>query len=184
MSNLDRRTFLAMGGATAPGFNMLRADSGSSMIDDTLRSGIARRKVPAVAGMGEYGQGLDWAGKLVEALSGTTLEEYFQQKILRPLGMEDTSYILPVAKFERLVSNCHRTKSGALEQDARKQPTEAKTFNGGGGLFSTTADYARFMQMILNHGAGPGNVRILQAKTEESMKENQIGALTAGKMKS
>lgn len=132
----------------------------------------------------QYGRGLDWAGRLVEAISGMTLEDYFQQKILRPLGMEDTSYILPPAKFERLVSNHQRTKSGGLEQDERKPPTVPKSFNGGGGLYSTAADYVRFMQMILNRGIGPGNVRILQAKTVDTMKVNQIGELTAGKMKS
>jgi methyl acetate hydrolase len=132
----------------------------------------------------QYGQGLDWAGRLVETVSGMTLEDYFQQKVLRPLGMEDTSYIFPSAKFERLVSNHRRAENGDLQQEERKLPAPPKTFNGGGGLYSTAADYVRFMQMILNHGMAPNNVRILQAKTVESMKVNQIGALTAGKMKS
>lgn len=132
----------------------------------------------------QYGQGLDWAGILVEEISRLTLEEYFQQKIFRPLGMEDSSYILAQAKFERMVSNHMRAESGDLQQDERKLPTPPKMFNGGGGLFSTAADYVRFLQMILNHGMGPGKVKILQAKTVESMQVNQIGALTAGKMKS
>jgi methyl acetate hydrolase len=132
----------------------------------------------------QYGQGVDWAGRLVEAISGTTLENYFQEKIFRPLGMEDTSYILPAAKFDRLVSRYHRETSGELQEDERKLPTPPTTFNGGGGLYSTAGDYVRFMQMILNHGTGPNNVRILQPKTVESMMTNQIGELTAGKMKS
>jgi methyl acetate hydrolase len=131
----------------------------------------------------QYGRGLDWAGRLVEAVSEVTLEEYFQQKIFRPLGMEDTSYIVPAAKFDRLVSNHHRAENGDLEQEDRQPPAPPKSFNGGGGLFSTAADYIRFMQMILNHGLGPNNTRILEAKTVDSMKANQIGALTAGKMK-
>ncbi len=132
----------------------------------------------------QYGQGLDWTGRLVEAVSGLTLEEYFQQKILRPLGMQDTSYLLPAAKFERLVSNHRRAETGELQQDDRKPPAPATSFNGGGGLYSTAGDYVRFMQMILNRGAAPNNVRVLQARTVDSMKVNQIGALTAGKMKS
>jgi len=132
----------------------------------------------------QYGQGCDWAGRLVEAISGMTLEDYFQQKICRPLGMEDTTYIVSPAKFERLVSAYHRSDSGELQQDERKLPATPKTFNGGGGLYSTAADYIRFMQMILNHGVGPNNVRILQTKTVEGTQVNQIGALTAGKMKS
>jgi CubicO group peptidase (beta-lactamase class C family) len=132
----------------------------------------------------QYGQGVDWAGRLVEAISGATLEDYFQDKILRPLGMSDTSYILPEAKFERLVSNYHREPGGELKQDARKLPGRPTAFNGGGGLYSTVADYVVFMRMILNHGAGTNGVRILQAQTVESMFRNQIGELSAGKMKS
>jgi methyl acetate hydrolase len=132
----------------------------------------------------QYGQGVDWAGRLVEALSGATLENYFQEKILRPLGMPDTSYILPPAKFERLVGRYHREGGTEWKPDERKQPPVPTTFNGGGGLYSTAADYVRFMQMILNRGAAPGNPRVLQAKTVESMIVNQIGELTAGKMKS
>src|SRR5205807_8717942 len=98
--------------------------------------------------------------------------------------MPDTSHILPAAKFDRLVSRYHRDASGDLREDERKLPTRPTTFNGGGGLYSTASDYVRFMQMILNRGAGPKNVRILQSKTVNSMTTNQIGDLTAGKMKS
>jgi methyl acetate hydrolase len=132
----------------------------------------------------QYGQGVDWAGRLVEAISGTTLENYFQEKIFRPLGMEDTSYILPASKFDRMVSRYHREDGSDLKQDERKLPTPPTTFNGGGGLYSTAADYVRFMQLMLNRGTGSNNVRILQPKTVESMMTNQIGHLTAGKMKS
>jgi CubicO group peptidase (beta-lactamase class C family) len=61
-------------------------------------------------------------------------------------------------------------------------PRVPKEFNGGGGLYSTAGDYVRFMQMIL--GMGANKVRILQPKTVASMKINQIGSATAGKMKS
>jgi len=132
----------------------------------------------------QYGQGLDWAGRLIEAVSGLTLEEYFQRNILRPLEMVDTSYLLPEAKFDRLVSSHQRSGSGEMKQDERKLPKVPSSFNGGGGLNSTAADYVRFMQMILNGGAGPKGTSVLRASTVESMKVNQIGALTAGKMKS
>jgi CubicO group peptidase (beta-lactamase class C family) len=132
----------------------------------------------------QYGQGVDWAGRLVEKISGLTLEAYFQDKIFKPLEMVDTSFILPAEKFDRLVSRYHRVGNSALQQDERKPPAAPKSFNGGGGLYSTAADYVRFMQMILNHGKGPGTVRVLQVKTVDSMGTNQIGELEAGKMKS
>lgn len=132
----------------------------------------------------QYGQGVDWAGRLVESISGATLEDYFQEKIFRPLGMTDTSYILPEAKFERMVTNHRRDASGALKPDERRQPGRPTAFNGGGGLYSTAADYVRFMQMILNRGAGPDGARILKAPTVENMLKNQIGPIGAGKMRS
>ena len=131
----------------------------------------------------QYGQGCDWAGRLVEKISGMTLEAYFQAKILGPLDMHDTSYILPAAKFDRLVTRWNRDGGGPLKQTDRTMPKPPTSFNGGGGLYSTAADYIRFMQMILRKGEGPGNA-ILQPKTVESMMVNQIGEATAGKMRS
>jgi CubicO group peptidase (beta-lactamase class C family) len=132
----------------------------------------------------QYGQGIDWAGRLVEAISGATLEDYFQEKIFRPLGMTDTSYVLAESKFERLVSSWRRGPNGAVTESERKMPPPPKDFNGGGGLYSTAADYGQFLQMILNRGTGANNAQILKPSTVENMMTNQIGGLTAGKMKS
>ena len=132
----------------------------------------------------QYGMGCDWAGRLVEAISGMSLEDYFQAKILRPLGMTDTSYLVPPAKFDRLVTGYTREADGALHPVERALPNPPKEFNGGGGLYSTAADYTRFLQMILRRGAGTDGARILQAQTVASMEVNQIGDSTAGKMKS
>ena len=62
-------------------------------------------------------------------------------------------------------------------------PVPPKAFNGGGGLFSTAPDYVLFMQMILHHGRGPNNAQILQPKTVAMMTTNQIGDVSAGKLK-
>ncbi|MBI4892868.1 MAG: beta-lactamase family protein [Acidobacteria bacterium] len=131
----------------------------------------------------QYGQGLDWAGRLIEAVSGLSLEAYFQTHILQPLGMVDTSYLVPDSKFDRLVSWYLRGEAGKLVQQKREPPKPPTSFNGGGGLYSTAADYVRFLQMILRNGAAPGRARILQPKTVALMKANQIGSLSAGKMK-
>ena len=131
----------------------------------------------------QYGTSMDWAGKLVETVSGLTLEQFFQKNILQPLGMKDTTFIFPAAKFERLVSTSRRQEDGRLKEDPRVAPQPPKAYNGGGGLFSTAPDYARFMQMILNRGRGPGGAQILQAKTVGLMTTNQIGELSAGKLK-
>ena len=150
-----------------------------------------KRAVPAVPPLmfepgtrWQYGMGVDWAGRLVEAVGGKNLEEYFQTNILGPLEMRDTSYLLPASKFERLVADYARQADGSLKQNPRVPPHVPKEFNGGGGLYSTAGDYVRFMQMILGKGRGSNQVRILQPKTVESMEINQIGPATAGKMKS
>ena len=132
----------------------------------------------------QYGTGVDWAGRLVEAVSGMNLEQYFQAEILGPLDMADTSYLVPASKFDRLVTSCSRQADGSLRQSPRVPPRVPKEFGGGGGLYSTAGDYVRFMQMILGKGRAPNNVRILEQKTVESMEINQIGGATAGKMKS
>ena len=132
----------------------------------------------------QYGTGMDWTGRLVEAVSGMSLEEYFQTHILRPLEMRDTSYFLPEAKFDRLVTEYQRQPDGSLQQMPRVLPTPPKSFNGGGGLYSIAGDYIRFMQMILGKGRGVNGAQILSAKTVASMETNQIGSATAGKMKS
>ena len=94
----------------------------------------------------QYGTSADWSGRLVETVSGMTLEQYFQKNILQPLGMHDTSFLLPAAKFDRLVAESDRQPDGTLKENARTQPQPPKAFNGGGGLYSTAPDYVRFMQ--------------------------------------
>src|SRR3954470_20487124 len=106
-------------------------------------------------------------------MTSTTLGDYFQETILRPLRMQDTSYILPEAKFDRRVAIFAREANGELKPYDRPLPTRPTSFRGDGGLYSTAADYVRFMQMTLNRGAGPNGARILQRQTVESMLRNQ-----------
>jgi methyl acetate hydrolase len=132
----------------------------------------------------QYGTSADWSGRLVETVSGLTLEQYFQKNILEPLGMRDTGFSVPAEKFDRLVSEYTRQPpGGALVENPRTLPAPPKAFNGGGGLYSTAGDYVRFMQMILRRGQGPNAGQILQPKTVVMMATNQIGKLSAGKLK-
>jgi methyl acetate hydrolase len=132
----------------------------------------------------EYGTGIDWAGRLVEKLSGLTLEDYFQRNILQPLAMKDTSFICPPEKFERLVNLARKQGDGSFKEDTRTQPAVPKTFGGGGGLYSSVTDYVRFTQMILRKGRGPGGEQVLKAKTVELMMANQIGSRAVEELKS
>jgi methyl acetate hydrolase len=129
-----------------------------------------------------YGTGIDWTGKLVETASGLTLEQYFQRNILQPLGMKDTSFLLPEEKFARLVSTYRRQGDGSLKEEARTLPAPPKVFNGGGGLYSTVEDYTRFIQMILRKGRSAGREQVLSPKSVEMMSTNQIGSVNVEKL--
>ena len=131
-----------------------------------------------------YGYSTDWVGKLVETASGLSLEQYCRQNIFEPLGMKDTSFIIAADKFDRLVSRYQRHSDGSLQQEVRALPPPPTVFNGGGGLYSTPADYVRFMQMILRRGQGSANRQILRPETVAMMSTNQIADLSAGKLKS
>ena len=122
-----------------------------------------------------YGTSTDWLGKLVEAVSGRPLDEYFRLRVLEPLGMSDTFYNVPADKQARLVAVHHRDAAGTIVKDATQPPATVNPI-GGGGLSSTASDYIRFVRMILNDGELDG-VRILKADTIEAMARNQIGAI-------
>ena len=126
-----------------------------------------------------YGTSTDWVGRLVERLSGKSLEEYFRERIFEPLGMPDTGYNLPEAQQARLVT-IHKRQAGVdgplIEEPNQPQPP-VTVFNGGGGLVSTAGDYIRFERMILNGGTLDG-VRVLGADTIALMGQNHIGSVS------
>jgi CubicO group peptidase (beta-lactamase class C family) len=123
-----------------------------------------------------YGTSVDWLGRLVEKVSGSSLEDYFRQKIFTPLGMPDTFYFVPKDKDARLVTVDRRRPDGSLVKEATQPPTSGFTPIGGGGLSSTASDYVRFTRMVLNGGELDG-ARVLSAGSVAQMGQNHIGAV-------
>ena len=121
-----------------------------------------------------YSSGIDWAGRLVEALSGKTLEAYFRDHIFTPLAMADTSFNQPEERQPRMARVHLHRPDGTFQVDRVQPPMIVKQFNGGGGLASTAPDYIRFLQMLLNQGSLNG-ARIVSAETVASMGRNHIG---------
>ena len=152
-----------------------------------LRYGTPAKPIPYLVNKPgahwHYGTNVDWIGRLVETVSRKNLEAYFQQYVFQPLGMRDTSFILPPEKLDRLVSNYQRDSNGVLQESPRIQPPVPTAFNGGGGLFSTAEDYVRFTQMILRRGLSADGKRILHASSVRAMSSNQTGSLDAGKIR-
>lgn len=131
----------------------------------------------------EYGIGIDWAGLLVEAASGKTLEDYVQAEILAPLGMKDTSFLPSKLDASRRAALLSRQDDGSLTPFPIEigGGDKAEFHAGGGGLYSTATDYLRFARMILAGGTLDG-AKILKPETVAELSRNQIGALAAGRM--
>lgn len=125
----------------------------------------------------EYGTGIDWAGLVLEAATGQLLGDYFAERLFAPLGMTDTAYVPTASMLERLADLHLRGATGELSPVAHRPVPENREYDGGGGgLFSTMPDYARFLRMILNEGSLDG-VRVLQPETIEAMARNHMGDL-------
>jgi CubicO group peptidase (beta-lactamase class C family) len=128
-----------------------------------------------------YGLNSDVLGYLVEIWSGVTFDQFLKTRIFDPLGMKDTYFYLPKEKHNRLVA-LHEGKGDAVVKMKAKaydgvNPDypllTGKYFSGGAGLSSTVEDYAKFLQLFLNHGEYNG-VRLLSRKTVELMLTDQI----------
>ena len=130
----------------------------------------------------EYGINIDWAGKMVEAVSGKKLDRYFQDHIFGPIGMKDTSFALSPSQRARLATVHQRDERGVLAPIEFGLPENPEFLMGGGGLYGTAADYLAFTRMILQDGRANGN-QVLRPDTVALMAQNHIGSLEVGVMK-
>ena len=121
-----------------------------------------------------YGISLDWAGKMVEAVSGRRLGEYMAANILEPLGMDSTAFKISLGMEARLAKIHARGDGGAFEPMDLILEQNPEFEMGGGGLYSTVGDYLKFIRMILNKGSANG-VQVLTPQTVETMSVNQMG---------
>jgi CubicO group peptidase (beta-lactamase class C family) len=119
-----------------------------------------------------YSISTDVLGALVEKVSGRSFPDFLEERLFRPLSMKDTGFTVPDAGGARLAKIYETGADGrlTLSEPMALSPTLA---SGGGGLYSTAGDYARFLQMLLNDGELDG-VRILSRKTVELMMENHL----------
>jgi methyl acetate hydrolase len=132
----------------------------------------------------EYGINIDWAGHLVEVLSGQSLDAYFRDKIFAPLGMKDSGFVVSAEQRSRQARVHARQADGVLApQPWESAPVANPEFwSGGGPLYSTARDYLTFLQMLLNGGSWNG-ARLLKSDTVAEMNKNHTGNIPAGIMK-
>jgi len=100
-----------------------------------------------------YGVGLDWAGELVMAVTGQTLDVYLAEHVFAPLGMTETNFLPTWAQAERRASMHARGEGGALAPAPFGLPPPPHPAMGGGGAYSTARDYLKFLEAILGGGA-------------------------------
>ena len=138
----------------------------------------------------QYSLSTDVLGRLVEVISGQDLESFMRRRIFEPLDMNDTYFDLPADKAGRLAV-VYEPGPDKLIRRVGEEPVQKGELiycvtcptggqrgycSGGAGLTSSAADYARFLQMLLNGGQWNGT-RILQPETVQEMTSNQIADL-------
>ena len=122
----------------------------------------------------EYGSNIDWAGQVVEGITGKRLGEVMKERIFKPLGMEDTAFSMNESMRKRMVTMHQRDEKGILTPlPDFTLPSDPEVHMGGHGLYSTVLDYAKFIRMWLNDGQGPGG-RVLKKETVEMAAKNSL----------
>lgn len=134
-------------------------------------------KIPLLAQPGtrwSYSIAVDVQGYLVEKFSGQPFAEFARTRIFEPLGMKDTAFYVPKEKMARF-AQVHSGSGASLTVDTNRPDPNVIPLgpSGGGGLFSTAMDYARFCEMLLQGGQLNG-VRLLAPRTVEMIRTNHV----------
>jgi CubicO group peptidase (beta-lactamase class C family) len=134
-------------------------------------------KLPLIAQPGDswdYSHSTDVIGRVIEVVCGQTLGTFLNERIFKPLGMSDTAFFVPAEKYERLAEPFPADPDGGPPVALIEMRTAPRFESGGGGLFSTMDDFARFAQMLYQGGVF-GGARILGRKTLEWMTSDHLG---------
>ena len=144
----------------------------------TQKTGKSEADLPLLFDPGEgwaYGASTRVLGQVVEAVSGRKIDAFLESRILGPLGMTDTAYLVPTSKYPRVVGVSARGGDGGFVE--RPAPaTMTANVAGDGGLYSTAGDYALFLRMLLNRGS-LGRTRVLSEKSVKTMFEPHTGSV-------
>ena len=152
--------------------NMMYKEAGLGNPDQTLAEMVTKlSKLPLAFQPGsrwEYSRATDVLGRVIEIISGKSLDQFLEENIFKPLQMNDTGFYVKPENIDRVA------KPGANASWPSHYPTNVpKLLSGGGGLVSTAEDYMRFLQMLINGGELDG-VRILGRNTVEFMTSNHL----------
>ncbi|MDH4567307.1 beta-lactamase family protein [Pseudomonas sp. BN414] len=145
-----------------------------------ISGSLAALKTPLLFEPGEqweYGSNIDWAGLVVEAITGKRLGEVMQQRIFEPLGMTDTAFTMTPSMLQRRAGVHQREEDGSLTVlEDLILPQDPEVHMGGHGLYSTVKDYCQFIRAWLNDGQGDHG-RILKPETIRFAEKNGLESL-------
>ena len=167
--NFSPRRMLADGTVLAPG-----QDSLSKMVADLAELPLAFDP----GSRWNYGVSTDVLGRVIEVITGQSLDRVFRERVFEPLGMTDTGFKVPEAKQDRLAACYVKTPEDPLKLMDTGPGTafsekEVAILSGGGGLCSTIDDYLKFAEMLRRGGEFNGT-RLLAPKTVETMTRNGL----------
>ena len=131
----------------------------------------------------DYGIGIDWLGKVVEAVDGRRIDVFLQEELFGPLGMSDTACEVGDHMAGRLAGVKARGEDGAFGDTELAPPPSPEFYGMGHALYSTPADYLTFIRLFLNGGTMNGH-KVMSEDSVEKMLANSIGDLRIGKMTS
>ena len=135
---------------------------------------IQPRRVFEAGTAWRYGRNIGVAGRLVERLSGQDLDTYFHAHIFDPLGMDSSGFNpSPPLLAERVRMHVRQPETGEPIPSPAFRPDRMETFYGGGQLYSSPRDYARFLRCLLDGGELDG-VRILSSDLVQQMMVDQL----------
>ena len=127
----------------------------------------------------DYGHSTDVLGRVIEVVSGKTLFEFEKERLLGPLGMDETEFwVSDAAKRPRIAEPMPHDRRISPTTEIRNPLQPRKAEPGGSGMVGTVGDYARFAQMLLNGGTYQGR-RYLKPETVALMASDHIGPETA-----
>lgn len=129
----------------------------------------------------DYGIGIDWLGRAVEAVDGRRIDRFCAEEIFQPLGMVDTGFEVSAAMAPRLAGVKARGEDGQFVDFDLAPPAQPEFYGMGHALYSTAPDYLRFLRMFLNRGALDGR-RVLSETGVEAMLANAIGDLRLARL--
>jgi len=150
-----------------------------------MKTGKTELDLPLLFDPGEswaYGASTRVLGQVVEAVSAQKLDAFLSSRILQPLGMKDTSYLVPKEKYSRVVAVNARGNDGKFAERPMPESLPANVA-GDGGLYGTASDYGQFLRMLLNGGT-LGGTRILSEKSVKTMLEPNTGSVVVKEQQS